>query len=75
MAKMSGEVDSERRPLLRLTVPDGTAILSLIDTGFNGALGAGDHDAEFQQAACDLATHNLTPASMGRCLFVARRCR
>ena len=38
MARMSGRVDDERRPLLRLTVPDSTPILGLIDTGFNGEL-------------------------------------
>lgn len=38
MARMSGQVDGERRPLLRLTVPDGNPILAHIDTGFNGEL-------------------------------------
>ena len=38
MARMSGRVDDARRPLLRLTVPDGSPILALVDTGFNGEL-------------------------------------
>ena len=35
---MTGRVDDERRPLLRLSVPDSNQILAIIDTGFNGEL-------------------------------------
>ena len=38
MTRMSGRVDEGLRPLLKLMVPDGTAILAHIDTGFNGEL-------------------------------------
>ena len=38
MPKMTGMVDAEQRPLLRLVLPDGNPILALVDTGFNGEL-------------------------------------
>ena len=36
MPKMSGWLDDDFRPLLRMAVPDGNPILVQVDTGFNG---------------------------------------
>lgn len=43
--RMTGHVDTERRPLLRVELPDGEPILALIDTGFDGTLAFSEADA------------------------------
>lgn len=43
--RMTGHVDGERRPLLRLSLPDGNPILVLIDTGFDGFLAFSEPNA------------------------------
>ena len=45
MRRMTGTVDTSRRPLLRVVRPDGNPILSMIDTGFNGEVWIGKFDA------------------------------
>ena len=42
---MTGTVDAQRRPLLKIARPDGNPIFALIDTGFNGNLWFGKADA------------------------------